>query len=201
MYILLTPFVLSCPLSFVEGAGFRSFMNTIAPNYHKLSQRTVGMQLYEDVERTIKPQLIHDLQACLSTSPPTGGNGSGRGAIHVTFDLWAGSSASASSSSSPLSPSSAPHGEEPVIVAAQLHFVDSSWRIRQPTVAFRHLCAGSLASAVARELEGVLLGYGLFPHTVGYVMANRAKEVVEANAVFCDYKVPILNSLLLLRVL
>ncbi|KAK0137764.1 Myb-related protein B [Merluccius polli] len=185
------------PLSFVEGAGFRSFMNTIAPNYHKLSQRTVGMQLYEDVERTIKPQLIHDLQACLSTSPPTGGNGSGRGAIHVTFDLWAGSSASSlqSSSSSPLSPSShpssssAPHGEEPVIVAAQLHFVDSSWRIRQPTVAFRHLCTGSLASAVARELEGVLLGYGLFPHTVGYVMANRAKEAVEANAVFCDYKV------------
>ncbi|KAG7273273.1 hypothetical protein CRUP_009701, partial [Coryphaenoides rupestris] len=184
------------PLSFVEGAGFRSFMAAIAPQHHTLSQHVVGMQLHEDVERKIKPQLIQDLQACLSASPRCGG----LGAIHVTFDLWAGSSISPSSSqSSSPSPSSSSSsssscavspGEEPVIVSAQLHFVDSSWRIRQPTVAFRQLGGGGgLATAVARELEGVLLGYGLFPHTVGYVMANRAKELVEANAVFCDYKV------------
>jgi len=195
MSILLL-FVLSRPLSFVEGAGFRSFMAAIAPQHHTLSQRVVGMQLHDDVERKIKPQLIQDLQACLSAYPHCGG----LGAIHVTFDLWAGSSISPPSSQSSFSspsPSSSSSssavspGEEPAIVSAQLHFVDSSWRIRQPTVAFRQLGGGGggLAAAVARELEGVLLGYGLFPRTVGYVMANRAKELVEANAIFCDYKV------------
>uniref|UniRef100_A0A3B4UTQ0 V-myb avian myeloblastosis viral oncogene homolog-like 2a n=1 Tax=Seriola dumerili TaxID=41447 RepID=A0A3B4UTQ0_SERDU len=54
------------PLSFVEGAGFRSFMSTISPEYNKLSQRAMGLQLYDDVERTIKPQLIRDLKACLA---------------------------------------------------------------------------------------------------------------------------------------
>ncbi|XP_049437820.1 v-myb avian myeloblastosis viral oncogene homolog-like 2a isoform X5 [Epinephelus fuscoguttatus] len=54
------------PLSFVEGAGFRSFMSTISPECNKLSQRVMGLQLYDDVERTIKPQLIRDLKACLA---------------------------------------------------------------------------------------------------------------------------------------
>ncbi|KAM4610828.1 v-myb avian myeloblastosis viral oncogene homolog-like 2a isoform 2-T2 [Polymixia lowei] len=153
------------PLSFVEGTGFRSFMSTIGPQYSKLSQRTVGLQLYEDVEKSVKPQLIRDLQACVAAAA------GGQGVIHVTSDLWAGRLA-----------------EEPV-VAVQLHFLDDGWQIRRPTVAFRHLNPKNLSAAVASELEGVLLSYGLFPHNVGYVLANRAKEAVEANNVFCNYKI------------
>ena len=197
----LSPSLPPPPLSFVEGAGFRSFMTTVAPHYLRLSQRAVGLQLYEDVERKIKPQLIRDLQARLAG----GEDGDRRGAIHVTFDLWAGRSPSpspsrASSPPSPPSPSppsssssssTPPTGEEPVVVVAvQLHFVDSGWRLRRSTVAFRQLAGGGrLAAALGRELEEVLLGYGLFPHAVGYVVASRAKEALEANAVFGDYKV------------
>lgn len=154
--------------SFVEGAGFRSFMSTISPEYNKLSQHAMGLQLYDEVERTIKPQLIRDLKACLAKTKD------GEGAIHVTIDLWAGAH------SSPV--------EEPIVVV-QLHFVSDSWQVRRPIVAFRHLSYQSLSAAVARELEGVLLSFGIFPHSIGYVLTNRAKEVVTGNNLFCDYKI------------
>ncbi|XP_044066333.1 v-myb avian myeloblastosis viral oncogene homolog-like 2a isoform X3 [Siniperca chuatsi] len=156
------------PLSFVEGAGFRSFMSTISPEYNKLSQRIMGLQLYDDVERTIKPQLIRDLKACLAKSKD------GERAIHVTFDLWAGDQ------SHPV--------EEPIVVV-QLHFVSDSWQIRRPIVAFRHLIHKNLSTAVAKEFEGVLLSYGIFPHNIGYVLANQAKEALAGNNLFCDYKI------------
>ncbi|KAM7404445.1 hypothetical protein PAMP_011790 [Pampus punctatissimus] len=156
------------PLSFVEGAGFRSFMSTISPEHNKLSQRAIGLQLYDDVERTIKPQLIRDLKACLATTKD------GEGAIHVTFDLWAGDQ------SHPV--------EEPIVIV-QLHFVSDSWKIRRPVVAFRHLSHKNLNTAVARELEGVLLSYGIFPRSIGYVLTNQAKEALAANNLFCDYKI------------
>ncbi|XP_008287458.1 v-myb avian myeloblastosis viral oncogene homolog-like 2a isoform X2 [Stegastes partitus] len=156
------------PLSFVEGAGFRSFMNTIMPECSKLSQRVIGQQLYDDVERTIKPQLIRDLKACLAKTKD------GKRAIHVTFDLWTGN----------LSQS----GEDPIVVV-QLHFVSDSWQIRRPVVAFRHLTHKNFSTAVARELEGVLLSYGIFPESIGYVLANPAKEALTANNLFCDYKI------------
>lgn len=156
------------PLSFVEGAGFRSFMSTIRPEYNKLSQRAIGLQLYDDVERTIKPQLIRDLKACLATTKD------GESVIHVTFDLWAGDQS---------------HPVEDPIVIVQLHFISDSWQIRRPIVAFRHLSHKNLSTAVARELEGVLLSYGIFPRSIGYVLANQAKEALAANNLFCDYKI------------
>ncbi|XP_020493786.2 v-myb avian myeloblastosis viral oncogene homolog-like 2a isoform X1 [Labrus bergylta] len=156
------------PLSFVEGAGFRSFMSTIRPESNKLSQRVLGLQLYDDVERTIKPQLIRDLQACLVKSQ------GGDGVIHVTFDLWAGDE------SHPVA--------EPIIVV-QLHFISDSLQIRRPVVAFRHISHKNLSAAVARELEGVLLSFGIFPRSIGYVLANKAKEAITGNNIFCDYKI------------
>ncbi|XP_051281032.1 v-myb avian myeloblastosis viral oncogene homolog-like 2a isoform X1 [Dicentrarchus labrax] len=156
------------PLSFVEGAGFRSFMSTISPEYNKLSPRVMGLQLYDDVERTIKPQLIRDLKACLAKTKD------GESAIHVTIDLWAGDQ------SHPV--------EEPIVVV-QLHFVSDSWQIRRPVVAFRHLTHKNLSTAVARELEGVLLSYGIFSRSIGYVLANQAKEALAGNNLFCDYKI------------
>ncbi|XP_047232252.1 v-myb avian myeloblastosis viral oncogene homolog-like 2a isoform X2 [Girardinichthys multiradiatus] len=156
------------PLSFVEGAGFRSFMGTICPEYSKLSQRIIGIQLYEDVERTIKPQLIRDLKLSLAKAK------NGEGAIHVTCDLWAGDQAK--------------QVEDPILVV-QLHFVSESWQIRRPIVAFRHLNHKNLSVAVASELEGVLLSYGIFPRHIGYVLANQAKEILAGNNLFCDYKI------------
>nr|XP_040050321.1 v-myb avian myeloblastosis viral oncogene homolog-like 2a [Gasterosteus aculeatus aculeatus]XP_040050322.1 v-myb avian myeloblastosis viral oncogene homolog-like 2a [Gasterosteus aculeatus aculeatus]XP_040050323.1 v-myb avian myeloblastosis viral oncogene homolog-like 2a [Gasterosteus aculeatus aculeatus] len=156
------------PLSFVEGAGFRSFMSTISPECNKLSQRVLGLQLYDEVERTIKPQIIRDLKACLAKTKD------GERAIHVTFDLWAGNQ------SSPV--------EEPIVVV-QLHFVSDSWQIRRPIVAFRHVSHKNLSTTVARELEGVLLSYGLFPPSIGYMLANQAKETLAGNHLFCDYKI------------
>nr|XP_046252311.1 v-myb avian myeloblastosis viral oncogene homolog-like 2a isoform X2 [Scatophagus argus] len=156
------------PLSFVEGAGFRSFMSTINPEYNKLSQRVMAVQLYDEVERTFKPQLIRDLKACFA---PTKG---GEGTIHVTIDLWAGDH------SNPV--------EEPIIVV-QLHFVSDSWQVRRPIVAFRHLSYKNLSTTVVRELEGVLLSYGIFPCSIGYVLANQAKEALARNNLFCDYKI------------
>ncbi|XP_077433295.1 v-myb avian myeloblastosis viral oncogene homolog-like 2a isoform X2 [Vanacampus margaritifer] len=156
------------PLSFVEGAGFRSFIATIGPGYHKLSQRAVSLQLYDDVERTIKPQLIRDLKACLGKSKDA------EGAIHVTCDLWAGVQ------SNPV---------DETIVIVQLHFVSDSWQIRRPTVAFRHVSHKDLSDGVAKEVEGVLLSYGVFPQSIGYVLVNHAKEMLAANSVFCDYKI------------
>lgn len=156
------------PHSFVEGTGFRSFMSTISPEYNKLSQRVMGLQLYDDVERTIKPQLIRDLKACLAKTKD------GKSAIHVTLDLWAGDP------SHPV--------EEPIVVV-QLHFVSDSWQIRRPTVAFRHLSHKNLSTTVASELEGVLLSYGIFPHSIGYILVNQAKEALAGNNLFCDYKI------------
>lgn len=156
------------PLSFVEGSGFRSFMGTIGPEYNKLSQRAIGLQLYDDVEKTIKPQLIRDLKACLAKTKD------GEGAIHVTCDLWAGDQSQSA--------------EEPIVVV-QLHFISESWQIRRPIVAYRHLRHPNLSSAVARELEGVLLSYGIFPHSIGYILANQAKEALVGNNLFCDYKI------------
>ncbi|GAA6220069.1 uncharacterized protein LOC108891641 isoform X1 [Lates japonicus] len=156
------------PLSFVEGTGFRSFMSTINPEYNKLSQRAIGLQLYDDVERTIKPQLIRDLKACLARTKD------GERAIHATFDLWAGDQSRTV--------------EEPIVVV-QLHFVSDSWQIRRPIVAFRHLSHKNLNTAVARELEGVLLSYGIFPRSIGYVLVNHAKETLAGNNLFCDYKI------------
>lgn len=154
--------------SFVEGAGFRSFMSTISPEYNKLSQRVMGLQLYDEVERTIKPQLIRDLKACLAKTKD------GESAIHVTIDLWAGDQ------SNPV--------EEPIVLV-QLHFVNDSWQVRRPIVAFRHLSHKNLSTAVASELEGVLLSYGIFPSSIGYVLANQAKEAMAGNNLFCDYKI------------
>ncbi|XP_015233200.1 PREDICTED: uncharacterized protein LOC107086630 [Cyprinodon variegatus] len=156
------------PLSFVEGAGFRSFMGTICPEYHKLSQRIIGIQLYEEVERNIKPQLIRELKLSLSkTKDP-------KSAIHVTCDLWVGDESK--------------QVEDPILVV-QLHFVSDSWQFRRPIVAFRHLCHKNLSAAVASELEGVLLSYGIFPRHIGYVLANQAKKILAGNKLFCDYKI------------
>lgn len=140
-------------------------MNTINPEYNRLSQRAMGLQLYHDVERTFKPQLIRDLKAT---------NKDGDEKIHVTFDLWFGDK------TKPV--------EEPVIVV-QLHFITENWQIRRPIVAFRHLSCKDLCSAVASELEGVILSYGVFPHSIGYILTSRAKEALAANKLFGDYKI------------
>ncbi|KAM8829746.1 v-myb avian myeloblastosis viral oncogene homolog-like 2a [Synchiropus picturatus] len=153
------------PLSFVEGVGFRSFMSTISPESGKLSQRVISLQLYDDVERSIKPQLIRELKSCVPKDS--------EGTIHVTYDLWTGD------------PSKA---DEPLVIV-QLHFISASWQIRRPFVAFRQLSHKDLSKAVARELEGVLLSYGIFPQSVGYVLVNQAKEALAANSIFCDYKI------------
>lgn len=154
------------PLSFVEGAGFRSFLSSVMPECSKLSQRAMGLQLYDHVERSIKPQLIRELKACLAKTKDS------KSAIHVTSDLWTGNQP----------------GDDPILVV-QLHFISDSWQIRRPVVAFRHLTHRNLSSAVARELEGVLLSYGILPDSIGYVLANQAKEALAANNFFCDYRI------------
>ncbi|XP_074538575.1 v-myb avian myeloblastosis viral oncogene homolog-like 2a isoform X2 [Halichoeres trimaculatus] len=156
------------PLSFVEGTGFRSFISTIRPESNKLSQRVIGLQLYDDVERTIKPQLIRDLQSCLAKVQGD------EGVIHITLDLWAGG------------PS---HTVEEPIIVVQLHFVSDSWQIRRPIVALRRLSHKNLSTAVTRELEGVLLSFGIFPSSIGYILTNQAKEAITRNNIFCDYKI------------
>ncbi|XP_028266871.1 v-myb avian myeloblastosis viral oncogene homolog-like 2a isoform X2 [Parambassis ranga] len=161
------------PLSFVEGTGFRSFMNSIGPEYNRLSQRSMGLQLYDDVERTIKPQLIRDLKACLAKTKDSGSS------IHVTIDLWTGGQSQSA--------------EDPIIVV-QLHFISDLWQIRRPVVAFRCLNRKNISTAVASEFEGVLLSYGIFSHSIGYVLANQAKETLAANNLFCDYKIMCASS-------
>lgn len=143
-------------------------MTTISPEYNKLSQRVMGLQLYDEVERTIKPQLIRDLKACLAKTKDS------ESVIHVTIDLWAGDHSNSV--------------EEPILVV-QLHFVSDSWQVRRPIVAFRHLNHKNLSTAVARELEGVLLSYGIFTHRIGYILTNQAKEALARNNLFCDYKI------------
>ncbi|XP_067096122.1 v-myb avian myeloblastosis viral oncogene homolog-like 2a [Osmerus mordax] len=151
------------PLSLVEGSGFRHFMSVVGPQYQKLSQRGVGLRLYDEVEKQIKPQLIRDLKSCLTSS-------GGHAVVHATLDLWTTSYA------------------EP-IVAVQLHFLDNDWQVRRPIVAFRHVAQKNPTAGVARELEGVLLSYGLFPHNVGYILTSQAKAAITAYELFCDYKV------------
>lgn len=141
-------------------------MNTISPEYSKLSQRALGLQLYDEVERTIKPRLIRDLKASLAKD--------GESTIHVTLDLWVGSN------------SDSVH--DPILVV-RLHFVNESWQVRRPTVAFRHLARQNLSKAVAKELEAVLLSYGIFPNNIGVVLTNEAKETLAKNSLFCNYKV------------
>ncbi|MBN3270386.1 MYBB protein, partial [Polyodon spathula] len=150
------------PLSFVEGAGFRNFMTVVEPRYPRLSQRTVGLKLYDEVEKGIKPNLIKDLKSCVST-------GGADGIVHTTLDLW-----------------SSRHGDH--IIGVQLHYFDDEWNIRRPTVAFRHISWKNTTAALARELEAVLLSYGLFPHNVGYVVTGEAKSTIATYDLFCDYR-------------
>nr|XP_015220159.1 PREDICTED: myb-related protein B [Lepisosteus oculatus] len=150
------------PLSFVEGSGFRNFMTVVEPRYPRLSQRAVGLKLYDEVEKNVKPTLIRQLKSCVAT-------GGGDAVIHATLDLWASRCG------------------EPVI-GVQLHFFDEHWDVQRPTVAFRHLNRKNVTAAVARELEAVLLSYGLFPHNVGYVVASEAKSAISTYDLFCDYR-------------
>ncbi|XP_041112665.1 v-myb avian myeloblastosis viral oncogene homolog-like 2b isoform X3 [Polyodon spathula] len=150
------------PLSFVEGAGFRNFMTVVEPRYPRLSQRTVGLKLYDEVEKGIKPNLIKDLKSCIVT-------GGADGIIHTTLDLW-----------------SSRHGDH--MIGVQLHYFDDEWNIRRPTVAFRHISRKNTTAALARELEAVLLSYGLFPHNVGYVVTGEAKSTIATYDLFCDYR-------------
>lgn len=143
-------------------------MNTISPAYSKLSQRSLGLHLYEEVERNIKPQLIRDLKTSLSSAVD------GKKAIHITVDLWAGSQRTPA--------------EDPIVVV-QLHFINETWQLRRPIVAFRQLSHRNLSAAVAGELEAVLLGYGVYPKSIGYVLANQAKDILAGHSLFCDYKV------------
>ncbi|XP_066526474.1 v-myb avian myeloblastosis viral oncogene homolog-like 2a [Hoplias malabaricus] len=151
------------PLNIVEGAGFRSFMAAIGPQYPKLSQRAVGLRLYDEVEKTVKPYLIKQLRECLAV---TGGHGT----VHVTADIWA------SEYADPL-------------LAVQLHYLDGDWNVHRPTIAFRHLSGKNLNVMVTRELEAVLLSYGLFHHNIGYIIAHEAKNTIATHDVFCDYKI------------
>ncbi|KAK1156203.1 hypothetical protein AOXY_G26333 [Acipenser oxyrinchus oxyrinchus] len=150
------------PLNFVEGAGFRNFMTVVEPRYPRLSQRTVGLKLYDEVEKGIKPNLIKDLKSCIFI-------GGADGIIHTTLDLW-----------------SSRHGDH--IIGVQLHYFDDEWNIRRPTVAFRHVSRKNTTAALARELEAVLLSYGLFPHNVGYVVTGEAKSTIATYDLFCDYR-------------
>ncbi|XP_062396963.1 v-myb avian myeloblastosis viral oncogene homolog-like 2a isoform X2 [Sardina pilchardus] len=151
------------PLSFVEGAGFRSFMTAIAPQYSRPSQRSIGLKLYDDVEKVIKPQMIRKLKNCAALTSESA-------LVHTTMDLWSS------------------QGTDRVI-AVQLHFLDENWNIQRPLVAVRHLSHKNLASAVARELEAVLLSYGLFPDNLGYVLLNEAKNAIATCDLFCNYKI------------
>uniref|UniRef100_A0A8C9V7X3 Zinc finger BED domain-containing protein 4-like n=1 Tax=Scleropages formosus TaxID=113540 RepID=A0A8C9V7X3_SCLFO len=151
------------PLSFVEQSGFRNLLSVLEPRYPKLSQRSVGLKLYDEVEKAIKPHLIRQLKSCVALR-------GGDAVIHVTLDLWA------------------TQLTEPVI-AVQLHFIDDEWNIHRPTVAFRHLSHKNVIPVVAHELEAVLLSYGLFPHNIGYIITNEAKSTIVSNDLFCDYKI------------
>ncbi|KAJ8257271.1 hypothetical protein GJAV_G00183800 [Gymnothorax javanicus] len=151
------------PLSFVEGSGFRKFMVVALPWYPKLSQRSVGLKLYDEVEKVVKPHLIRELKNCM-------GAAGGDAVVHVILDLW-----------------SSQHADP--VIAVQLHIIDPNWNTHRPTVAFRHLNRKNVSSAVARELEAVLLSYGLFPHNIGYIVTNDAKITLATNDLFCNRKV------------
>lgn len=151
------------PFSILEGSGFQSFMAVIGPQYPKLSQCSVGLRLYIEVEKMVKPHLIKELRDYLAVA---GGNSN----IHVTADIWAGEDA------------------DPIL-AVQLHYLDSAWNVCRPTVAFRHLSDKNLNSSVMTELEAVLLSYGVFPQNIGYLIIHEAKSTITTHDLFCDYKI------------
>ncbi|XP_058265450.1 v-myb avian myeloblastosis viral oncogene homolog-like 2a [Hemibagrus wyckioides] len=151
------------PFSILEGSGFRNFMAAVAPQYPRLSQRSIGLRLYVEVEKTVKPRLIKQLRDCLTA---TGGNAN----IHVIADIWASEDA------------------EPIL-AVQLHFLDGDWNICRPMVAFRHLSDKNSNGVVMSELEAVLLSYGLFLQNIGYLIVHEAKNTIATHNLFCDYKV------------
>lgn len=151
------------PFGIVEGSGFRNFMAVVGPQYPRISQHSVALRLYVEVEKTVKPQMIKQLRDCLSVT-------GGKSTIHVTADIWASDDA------------------DPILVV-QLHYLDSDWNVCQPTVAFRHLSDKNLNSSVATELEAVLLSYGLFPENIGYLIIHEAKSTISTHDLFCDYKI------------
>uniref|UniRef100_A0A671QDN5 V-myb avian myeloblastosis viral oncogene homolog-like 2a n=1 Tax=Sinocyclocheilus anshuiensis TaxID=1608454 RepID=A0A671QDN5_9TELE len=151
------------PLNFTEGSGFRKFMSSVGPQHPQLSQRTIVLELYNAVEKTIKPQLIQQLMSCVSLS-------AGRNVVHLTADIWASEHA------------------EPLL-AVQMHFLDDDWNIHRPTVAFRQLQCNQFTAQIGGELESVLLSYGLFPHNIGYSIIHEAKNTIATHDVFCDYKI------------
>lgn len=151
------------PLSILEGSGFRSFMAMIGLQYPELSQRSVGLRLYVEVEKMVKPQLIKQLRDCLAMA---GGNAN----IHVTADIWASEDA------------------DPIL-AIQLHYLDGDWNVCRPTIAFRHLSDKNLNSSVTEELEAALLSYGLFRQNIGYLIIHEAKTTITTHDLFCDYKI------------
>lgn len=134
-------------------------MSALSPELPRLSRRSLGLRLYDVVEKNTKPHLIRQLRDCLAVS----------GHIHVTADVWVGEDA------------------DPVFTV-QLHFLDESWNVRRPMVAFRNLQGKSLKSQVTQELEAVLLSYGVFPEKVGYIIAHEAKGTLSGHDFFCDYK-------------
>lgn len=150
------------PLNISESSGFRNLITLIGPQYPQLSQRTIGLQLYNAVEKALKPQIIQDLKNCVSLS---GGQN-----VHLTADIWAGEYA------------------EPLLVV-QVHFLDDDWNIHRPTVAFRHLQCKNLMANIGGELESVLLSFGLFSHNIGYSTIHEAKNTIATHNVFCDYKI------------
>ncbi|XP_053500179.1 v-myb avian myeloblastosis viral oncogene homolog-like 2a isoform X2 [Ictalurus furcatus] len=151
------------PFSIFEGSGFRNFMAAIGPQYPRISPHSVGLRLYVEVEKAVKPSLIKQLRDCLAV---TGGNSN----IHVTADIWASEDAE-------------------TILAVQLHFLDGDWNMCRPTVAFRHLSDNNFNSIVTSELEAVLLSYGLFPENIGYLILHEAKNTISIHNLFCDYKI------------
>ncbi|XP_073679580.1 v-myb avian myeloblastosis viral oncogene homolog-like 2a [Garra rufa] len=151
------------PLNFTECSGFRKFMNSVGPQHPQVSQRTIALELYNVVEKTIKPQLIQQFRNCVSLS-------GGQNVIHVTADVWASE-----------------HMEP--LLAVQIHFLDDDWNIHRPTVAFRHLQRNQFMPNIGGELESILLSFGLFPHNIGYTIIHEAKNTIATHDVFCDYKI------------
>lgn len=151
------------PINFTEGSGFRKFMTSMGPQYPQLSQHTIASQLYNAVEKTIKPQLIQELRNCVSL---IGGNN----VVHITADIWA---------SEHIEP----------LLAIQMHFLDDNWNVHRPTVAFRHLQCNQFPAQIGAEIESVLLSYGLSPHNIGYSIIHEAKNTIATHDLFCDYKI------------
>ncbi|XP_076874923.1 v-myb avian myeloblastosis viral oncogene homolog-like 2a [Brachyhypopomus gauderio] len=151
------------PLSVVEGSGFRHFLASIGPHYPRLSHRTMALKLYDEVEKIVKPHLIKQLRECVTV----GGDGA---SVHVTADIWCSE-----------------YSEH--VLAVQLHFFADDWTIHRPMVAFRTLDRNNFNILMRRELDAVLLSYGLFHHNIGYVLAYEAKNTIATHDLFCNYKI------------